>query len=300
MTTPARPLGHAFLAWLPASTPDVDRDALERRLERIVEDARAAWGAVPQPVDDFLRFLAEHLESGRDPLASLASIHGADLFLACACARRDPAALAAFESAFFADLEPALARISSAPEFISEIKQRLRSKLFLAQDGGGPPRIVEYSGRGDLRSWLHVTAVREALSEARRNKREVALDDAMLDATPSAGADPELVHLRAKYEPEFQRAFRAALEALSSTERNLLRYHHIDRLNIDQIGALCRVHRVTAARRLAAVRKKLVDATRRHLSERMNLSPSELQSVLRALQSELHVSLERMLGSREL
>jgi RNA polymerase sigma-70 factor (ECF subfamily) len=123
------------------------------------------------------------------------------------------------------------------------------------------------------------------------------LEEAVAAEAPSAAPDPELAYLRAKYEAEFQRAFHDAVLGLSSHERNLLRHHYIDRLSIDQIGAIYRIHRMTAARRLNAVRQKVVDATRQHLADGAKISATELQSLLRLLKSEMHVSMRRVLGT---
>ncbi len=56
-----------------------------------------------------------------------------------------------------------------------------------------------------------------------------------------------------------------------------------------------RVSRSAAGRLVADARETLLDETKRRLRERLSLTPSELESLLGELQSDLQVSLVRML-----
>lgn len=167
---------------------------------------------------------------------------------------------------------------------------------FFVAESGAAPKITEYSGRGDLRSFLRVILVRQAITHRRSVHREISLDDDEKRPPESwVSADPELVHLRSIYKVEFERAFREAVAELTSEDRNLLRYHYLDGLNIDHIGAIYGIHRVSAARRLTKVRQVLVGSTRRLLTETLRLRTGELESVLRLIESEVDISLRRVL-----
>ncbi len=83
--------------------------------------------------------------------------------------------------------------------------------------------------------------------------------------------------------------------ALSPGERNLLRQHFSDGLTVDEIGALHGVHRATAARRVAKARSQLFAGTRRTLMDNLGLNRSELDSVMRMIESNVHVSVQRNL-----
>jgi hypothetical protein len=65
-------------------------------------------------------------------------------------------------------------------------------------------------------------------------------------------------------------------------------------LRTAQIAALFRVDRSTIKRRLAGCRAQLLEETRRHLQEKLNLSPAEFESIAGLVQSQLHLSLERL------
>jgi RNA polymerase sigma-70 factor (ECF subfamily) len=55
------------------------------------------------------------------------------------------------------------------------------------------------------------------------------------------------------------------------------------------------VHRVTVARWLGAARASLLDGTRRRLAERLGLPSPEVESLVRVLWSQLHISISRSL-----
>ena len=218
-----------------------------------------------------------------------------DLALAWACARDEADAVAELERQHFFVVDVALSKIPAAAAHAEEIKQQLRQRLFVARGQGDEPRIAQYGGRGDLRSWLRVAAIRCALNHLQKLGREVALGDEMLEQLAAPEADQELDLLKRSYRAEFKRAFEEALCALSSRDRNLLRYHYLDRLNIDQIGGIHGVHRTTVARWLARIRDKLLTLTRGSLMAELRIERPEFESIMRLIESELDVSIARFL-----
>jgi RNA polymerase sigma-70 factor (ECF subfamily) len=172
--------------------------------------------------------------------------------------------------------------------------QVFRQKLFSAPS----PKIAEYGGMGDLRAWLRVVATRTALDlvrAQRRVERPTADDDIL--AVPAPGDDPDLAYLKSVYGNEVARAIEEAAKELSPEERNVLREHYAQGLTIDQIGAVHGIHRATAARRVERAREQLAANARRILGERLGVSDSELDSVMRLVQSEMRISFKRVLES---
>ncbi|HEY0476618.1 MAG TPA: sigma-70 family RNA polymerase sigma factor, partial [Kofleriaceae bacterium] len=175
----------------------------------------------------------------------------------------------------------------------AEVKQDIRRRVLVGD--GGPPEIGDFSGRGDLRSWIRIMAVRQALRRQRRARREVSLeDDRLLQHVVGAGS-PESDHLKGSYRQEFQRAFAAALRALPDRERTLLRQHYIDALTIDELGGLYRVHRSTAARLLVRARQVLRDATRARMMAQLEVRPEDLDSIMRMIRSQMEITLRGLL-----
>ena len=268
---------------------------LARRLLELVAEGRAAWpDVVVEPVR-LIAFIAARLDGDGDVAGALASLRPADLYLACACAGGDRAALAAFDRHYMREVDIALARMRIGPPRSNDVKQLVRQRLFVGD--GSPGKIAEYAGRGDLRRWVRSVAVRTCLNDLRKGKHEVLADDDQLIAQHAMpGDDPEIEYMKRTYAAEFRAAFADAMAQLGPREQTLLRYHHIDGLNIDEIGAIYRVHRVTAFRWLEKAKETLVVATLGALKTRLNVSPKELDSVLRLIRSQIHLSLVRHLG----
>jgi RNA polymerase sigma-70 factor, ECF subfamily len=247
--------------------------------------ARARWPRIGVEGRRFAAFLAERgLEA-----SELADERLGDLYLACACAAGDGAAIAELERHYLSLVPSYLAPLRRSPVLVDETLQRLRERLFIAADGARP-RIEEYSGRGALGAWLRVIAVRlllDACTPSALAARSGPLDDVELATT----ADPELGYMKTRYLPYFQDAFSAALSTLTARERGLLRFHLVDGLNIAEIGKIYGTHRATVARWIAACRERLLEETRRALGERLRLSAPEVESMIRLLRSSLDVSI---------
>src|SRR5688572_9326294 len=88
--------------------------------------------------------------------------HMSDLRLAWAAGRGQPAALRAFERLVAPDVEAAARRVNAA---LDDVAQALRVRLLVAENGR--TRIDEYLGRGPLRGWVGVAALRVALNLVR-------------------------------------------------------------------------------------------------------------------------------------
>src|SRR5262245_41756826 len=91
--------------------------------------ARAAWPGISLPEAAF----APHAEAHRRQGGALPE-HLADLYLACAAARGDAAALRALEEHIFSSIDAAVRKIDSRPSFADEVRQTLRVRLLVAAD----------------------------------------------------------------------------------------------------------------------------------------------------------------------
>jgi RNA polymerase sigma-70 factor (ECF subfamily) len=261
----------------------------DAQLDAALAAGRDAWPAVAAlDRTTFATFLGD-----RD--IDLATAPVADLYLACACAARDAAALQVFEDRYMREVEIAAAKLRAPAGVLDEARQVVRDLLFVGKTGS--PAIRSYAGRGDLRGWVRVIAMREVMRLCDRDSREVAVgDDALLDAL-SPETDPELEQLKALYRDEVKAAFHAAIASLEPRERTLLRHQVIDGLGVEAIGKLYNVHASTAARWLVRARETLLDQTRAALAAKLRLSGPDIDSVLRLVRSRIEVSIERVLKS---
>jgi RNA polymerase sigma-70 factor, ECF subfamily len=291
-------LSESLGRWLEAPRKDelAKIDNLETLLHDLLDTARTSWPEITLADAVFLEYLAPRLP---DELSSraLLRLRMADLWLACACMRGEPRALASLQKKHLVHLPAALRRLRLDPSDVDEVCQRVKEKLLVA-GGTEPPRLAKYSGRGDLDSWLRITAIREALSMKRGVKELPAGDDLLLDI-PAQGGDPELIYIRDRYKEEFRAAFGEAVEGLTSRQRNLLRHHFMDGLSIDDIGQMYNVHRATAARWVASAKQLLLEHVKSALSARLKLGNQEIDSLFRVLQSQLDVSVARYFQAAE-
>jgi len=161
---------------------------------------------------------------------------------------------------------------------------------------GHEPKLNQYNGTSKLSSWLRVVALREALDFVKaKERRELPLTDAEL-ADQIAPQDQEIKLIRKRYQFEFETVLKDALKNLDTKERNLLRASTLDKLTIDEMGALYHVHRATAARWLVNIRLKLKTQIKKQLKGKLNLDTCEYDEIANALNSQLNLSLSRILA----
>jgi RNA polymerase sigma-70 factor, ECF subfamily len=272
-------------------------DDLDALLRMMVETGRAAGRGLAVGDETFVAHVANVLAPDAQPDV-IERLRLGDLFLACACAAGDDRALVIFDTEYGRDIDLAIARSGNVDLGKDEFRQLVRNKLFVARDERAP-KIADYAGRGDLRSWVRVTALRMIVDIVRQRAggKEIPTEADMLGAVPAPQDDPELEYIQRVYKNEFKDALQTAFTNLSARERNLLRHQVIHGLNIDQVGALYRVHRTTAFRWIEKARKALLRETRGALMKRLQVGSSEFLSIMRVVQGDLDVSVRRLLVS---
>ena len=229
--------------------------------------------------------------------AGAAPSHAADLALAWSVGRGDPIAARRFDALVGGELAAAARAIDRDPAFVDEVCQRTRIRLVVG-DGDLPPRIASYRGTGPLRAWVAIAAQRVALNA----KRDARPDGAATSSTDVLAElvdrepDPELRHLKTLYRAEFRDALAAALAGLDDRRRAVLRLRFADGLELAQIGRLYRVHESTASRWIAAALDEIARATRDRLEARLSITAATAESVTRMVQSQLDLSIARLLG----
>ncbi len=253
-------------------------------LVEVLAASRRAWPGVSLTDDDFVAYVTERIDTPLDD--ALRTLCIPDLWLACAITRKDAAALAAFD-AQLAHIGEAIAHLDGGTALVADVTAAVRERVL---DG----KIADFRGRGDLRGWLRVIAVREALQIMRARKREVHMPDSL----PDAMRLDDTAELTPEEQRIYREAFSAALATLTPRERNLLRQQFVYGATIDELGALYGVHRATAARWLAQIRETLLDRTRAHVAGAMRLTGTDLDGAMGRIAGHLDYSLRHTL-SRE-
>jgi RNA polymerase sigma-70 factor (ECF subfamily) len=287
-----------FLTSLPAErrSAAITAAALEAALAAALDAGRAAWPDVALDPLDFAAHLGARVPDAPDLAAAIAELHAADLYLACACARGEPRALACFDDQFLAAVGRSWGSRHRLADFADEVQQALRVRL-LVGEGGAPPRIAGYSGRGPLAAWVRMAATRLGL-DLRRRERAAAREDTDELTLEARGDDPELEYLKTRYAAELNEALQTTLAALSSRTANVLRLHYQEGMTVDAIGTMYRVSGRTVQRWLAEARRTILDETRRLLSERLGLTDSRLDSLIGLVRSRLDISISQYLVPR--
>lgn len=270
--------------------------SLESVLNRMVREGTKAWPAVVLPVEAFVRTLAERGDWTRRAVStdSLSALHAADMYLACACLFRVPGAHDAMEAHCLRALPHVLVRADLPLPLAEEACLQLRERLFVAESGV-LPKIATYDGRGSLKSWVKVAALRTALSMKRRpDARTVALDDAVLDALPPQSS-PEIGFMKVRYQADVKAVLQELLLSLPTERLHVLRLHLLDGLTLEQIGKIYRVNRSTVKRWLDDIRAHLLKDARSRLRSRLGITDEELEQFITLMQSQLDLSLSRIL-----
>lgn len=256
----------------------------------------AARSAHPDIHVDAALFTRELAQRAAAAEIAIDEMKGADVYLAIACTAGNPRAIELVRSVLASEVSFASRKTTASADQLAEVTANL-SRIVFVDEGERPAALRNYSGRGELKSYLRVIAMREVMRVVNRDRREVAVDDSELFDRLVPASDPEISILRAQYREIVDEAMRAAVATLDERGRALLRYAFVDSWNVDRIGELYDVHRATAARWVAAVREQLGDEIRKQLAKRLRVRADEVDSIVRLVQSRIDVSLDRMLGA---
>lgn len=289
------PLAEAFRGQLVAELRETFRDdpAVASAIEGLHARGRAAWSEVaPVTPERFAGELARRLGSTAS-LAAIGQLHH-DIYLAVAANDGDPRAIAACEQIGRREVEFAASKLRATTSQAEETRSELGRLMFTSEAERGCA-IGSFTGRGDLRGYVCVIVARALGRRIQRDRREVTLDDQVIDAFAPQVA-PEVALLREQYRPEVDAALRNAIAALSDRHRAVLRFHLIEGWSIDQLGERYGVHRATAARWLTGAREDLGARIRGELAERLAIPESQVDSIVALVTSRIEVSVERLLA----
>ena len=259
-------------------------------MDEAIADVVARAQPLYTDADAFARHVALCVAGSDDVEEGLKSCHAADLALAFGCARGSDAAVVEFRKRFAPDIARVIRKYPALRADQADVEQEIFARLLVAREDA-PPRIADYRGAGPLQGWVRVAALRLTLDRVRAQDR--------LQREPSDPATPpaavEEGYIKHAYADAIRSSVEAAFEGLTPKERNLLRHSVVQGLSIDQIAPIYGVHRATIARWLARVRTSLAEKTQDHLARTQSLDPAEIPTLLRAVQSQLDLTLSRLL-----
>jgi RNA polymerase sigma-70 factor, ECF subfamily len=224
-------------------------------------------------------------------------LHAEDAYLACACAENVPDAIATFTREHASAIETFVRTVERRPDAAKDLAQEILCDVLMGRPPV-PPKLAGYSGRGPLRAWLRMTAVRRSYNDVRDRGRHRDIEDRVYREAVEASFDRDLSYLKRKYQADFAAAFRDAFEGLAPSAKTLLRLHYGEALGLAAIGALHGWSTPTAHRRIADAREALFNGACALLEERLKLQHSELGSLMRVMRSQLDVSLSGLVSRK--
>ncbi len=287
--------GPFFDHGVPASWQPEVRAQVAPVLEAALANVSVQHADLGERRSEFLQFAAERFAETDDPVGAMRALRLEELWQCFAALSGETASVAELEKMFSAEAEVGLRRLSLSRTAKEEAVQRARVKLFVGEPDRSP-KLAQYSGHGSLAGWMRVVVVRTALNAQRGERRHAPRDDDVLaNRIADDARDPELEIIKARYASALSEAVAAAFRRLTSEQRNLLRMYVIDQLTLTELSRINNVDASTISRWLAKIRAKLLEEAQSHLIERHAMRPSECESLFRAVQSNFHVTVERLL-----
>lgn len=234
--------------------------------------------------------LSSLLADPEDP-AELARLPLADLAWADALSRHDAAALAKLEREVLSRVDGATRRIDPSGELADAVRQELRIRLLVGDER--PASIASYTGRGPLLHWVLVIATRLALDLKRRRG---ALEDPEDELEAVLFEDAEHDALRRESRRLLKTWMQEALAALAADRRAVLHLYFVEGVGSEAIGKMFGVHRGTVARWLDEAREQVRSHVRRRALATPGLGPEAIDSLLRAADGYVSLSLSLLAG----
>lgn len=256
--------------------------------EEAFEIGKAAWPAIELTPGTFIAFAGARADTwNANP------DRAADLYLACACLEKIPAAIAEFLSTFGERIPRYLGRLARNADVVAEVRQTLVTRCIVG-DEGHPPALNGYSATGSLEGWVRATAVREALALNRESERMTGDVEAALEAQ-MPWADREISLIKQIYREPVSRAFTAACAKLGAEDRALLRLHYVNGVTTANLATMYSISRATLIRRLADARESLVEGVKTSLHSAVGVAGQDFDSVLRLVHSQIDLRLSVIL-----
>lgn len=256
--------------------------------ERAFEIGREAYPAIALPRETFVMFARARADTWKGNPE-----RAADMYLACACVERIPAAVAEFLAAFGARIPVYLGKLARNADLVAEVRQIVVTRCVMG-DADKQPALLAYSATGSLEGWVRATAVREALALNRQSDRNGGEVDAVLEAQVP-WVDQEISLFKQIYREPVSQAFATACAQLAAEDRALLRLHYVDGVTTAKLATMFGISRATLIRRLAASRESLVDQVKSALKGASGVADQDFESVLRLVKSQIDLRLSVVL-----
>ncbi|HVO57534.1 MAG TPA: sigma-70 family RNA polymerase sigma factor [Dongiaceae bacterium] len=195
-----------------------------------------------------------------------ATLHAADLALACACAEGLESAwndFVAHYQGYLRSAAAAILRCHADDAAAIELADSLFADLYGVSDNkiAGRSLFRYFHGRSSLKTWLRAVLAQRHIDTIRAGRRFDSLDEENSESrmeplagdTAPAPPDPH----RAAYMRQFTDALAAALGALDKRDAMRLKLYYAEDLTLAEIGRRIGEHESSVSRNLERVRREL-------------------------------------------
>jgi len=283
---------------------------LKKYLHGFIDAGRRAWPPLTVSDEQLLGHLGTRCSSPPADGNPLATLDAKGFYLVCACLNGCEKALLEFENHYMpiAIRHFQSQKMSKADQ--KELEDKLRCELIFAMRGNGSAaKLHNYNGKGKLESYVSTVARRMTYDFFRKSGKEVPRLDAGCEHVEAAlwasFSRSSLVTSEQRlagavdvqrFAPVFKQSFQETLAELNPEDRGLLRAIFRKNATLRQLS----LPRATAHDRVRRSLSHLLSGVTARLQQRCNLSPAELQSLVRDLMSDIQLSLSRLLGSESI
>ncbi|MGE5245171.1 MAG: RNA polymerase sigma factor [Betaproteobacteria bacterium] len=235
-------------------------------LDVVKRNVRLAFGIGADAFAGRVVSLVGDQQTAAAAAAAAARLSLQDLYLAVSCAAGDDHAWREFvrtHRSFMVDFARRIVGDADAPDLADRVIADLWERRKLAQ----------YEGRSTLRTWLGAVVGHAGLNERRRQS---SFPKPVLQAALTDPALPRDHLADAENAERLQTVIVAALGQLPAEDRLLVLMHYEQGLTLDQASVVLGASKSTLSRRLARVRRTVLDSAERLALEQYGSAASEL------------------------
>lgn len=251
-------------------TPSFD-DALAR--------GRAAWPEVC--VDETAYRTRLEAALGHGGAADAVGVE--DLYLVTALEAGDEPAWSCFHRTYRPWVVQALRRVVRDAAEREEIADEVLAGLYLPRDGAPGIPLNTFSGRGALKGWVQVTAVRRVYRRARERARDGTPQPLVDGADVGVASGPEDAAVERELRDVLCATLAEVLESLPASDRTILDLRYVRGFQLKELGKWYGQDKSTVSKRLKALAEKIRGEIRRRLAARGAVRIEDFDGVWEAL-----------------
>ena len=273
------------------------RDTNRPLLEAAYERARQCWQELRVEPEAFFRRVRQALgeEISHGAAERIHALFLEDLYLVVALESGDNQAWMLFRRDFEPCVRQALGRLVLDARERDELAGDVLTSLYLTRGGAEGIPLNTYTGRGSLKGWLQVTAVRRVYRASRQRAREAWVQTVEEPVGPDCHEPSQHVGNREILD-RLREALIRSIEMLPEDDRVLLRLRYQRGFQLKELGRWYGQDKSTLSKRIKMLSERLRSAILSRLKDSSGLEEYDVEGVWEALGRDQPEGLESWLG----